>query len=392
VGALYVDRRTIGKGFSEGDLDVVVSLATLSATAIDNANLYHELDHKSHQMEVLNNLARILASTHHLEDVMSLVVQMTLEVARAERCYLMLWEQDELVCRALADLEGRTITAEAEVSETICGRVLETGEPLLLEAHTHHPEDLEQGHDRHVMCVPMVAKQRLLGLLYVDSPDGGHVFSDKDLTLLEAISHHASVAIENATLYAQLSSRASELETLVELYEEANMRASSDALTGLQNRRFFLDQIDRSFAQAKRHRRHLSLLVIDIDHFKSFNDTYGHTMGDQVLVNVSQALGLAVRLADVVARYGGEEFIVALPDTDLEGALTVAERMRESVSEVQLEDELGQLLRSITVSIGVSSLRLEDERTAELIERADRGLYEAKSRGRNQVFAEGVME
>jgi len=388
VGALYVDRRTIGTGFSEGDLDVVVSLATLSATAIDNANLYHELETKSHQMEALNNLARVLATTHLLEDVMSVAVQMTLEVARAERCYLLLWEQDELVCRAMSNRDGSSHQREAEVSEPVCARVLETGEPLLLESvPAPFAAEGEEGGMRQVMCVPLVAKQRLLGLIYVDSDLTGHLFHDRDLTLLEAISHHVSVAIENAHLYAQLSTRASELETLVELYEEANMRASSDALTGLQNRRFFLDQLDRSFAQAKRHRRHLSLLMIDIDHFKSFNDTYGHTMGDQVLVGVSQALGLAVRLADVVARYGGEEFIVALPDTDLEGAVTVAERMRESVMELSLADEIGQPLRNITISIGVSSLRLEDERTAELIERADLGLYEAKSRGRNQVHS-----
>ncbi len=388
VGALYVDRRTIGTGFSEGDLDVVVSLATLSATAIDNANLYHELETKSHQMEALNNLARVLATTHHLEDVLTMAVQLTLEVARSERCYLLLWDKEELVCRAISHKDATVTETEADVSEQVCARVMETGEPLLLESVPSNI-DVEgtEGALRQVMCVPLVAKQRLLGLLYVDAPLTGHLFHDKDLTLMEAISHHVSVAIENAHLYLQLSTRASELETLVELYEEANMRASSDALTGLQNRRFFLDQLDRSFAQAKRHRRHLSLLMIDIDHFKSFNDTYGHTMGDQVLVGVSQALGYAVRLADVVARYGGEEFIVALPDTDLEGALKVAERMRESVTELSLSDELGQPLRSISISIGVSSLRLEDERTAELIERADLGLYEAKSRGRNQVHA-----
>jgi diguanylate cyclase (GGDEF)-like protein len=125
--------------------------------------------------------------------------------------------------------------------------------------------------------------------------------------------------------------------------------------------------------------------MLDIDHFKSFNDTYGHALGDQVIQSVAHVIGLAVRLADVVARYGGEEFIVALPDTDLEGAVIVAERIRRSVAEIALTDPEGNPLRQITVSLGVSAIRLEDERIAELVERADRGLYVAKVKGRNQI-------
>jgi len=221
--------------------------------------------------------------------------------------------------------------------------------------------------------------------LYVDSQAIVHSFDDRDLKLLEAIANHASVAIENAHLYSQLARRAADLEEMVARYEEANLRASTDALTGLHNRRFFQDQLNRDFAQARRHRRHLAVIMLDIDHFKSFNDTYGHGMGDRVLTTVSTVVTQAVRLADVVARYGGEEFIVCLPDTDLEGAKVVAERIRRAVSEIVLTDAEGNALRQITVSLGVSALRLEDERIAELIERADRGLYVAKVKGRNQM-------
>ncbi len=391
VGSLYVDRQSIGNGFSEGDLDVVMSLAALTATAIENANLHHEWDDKSRKLEMLNSLSRTISTTLVMEEVLDLVVQLTLEVTTAERGFLLLWEQDRLSCRAAFKRGGERLDPEAQaISQSICQRVLDSGESLCVEdasadEHLQVQASIMALNLRTVMCVPLIAKQTVLGLLYVDSQAIVNHFTERDLELLEAIANHASVAIENAHLYTQLARRANELENLVMLYEEANLRASTDALTGLHNRRFFQDQLNRDFAQARRHRRHLSVIMLDIDHFKSFNDTFGHALGDQVLQSVSVVLGQAVRLADVVARYGGEEFIVSLPDTDFEGALIVADRIRRSVSEIELMDSDDNALRQITVSLGVSSLRLEDERIAELIERADRGLYMAKVKGRNQV-------
>lgn len=391
VGALYVDRQSIANSFSEQDLDVVMSLAALTATAIENANLHHEWDDKSRKLEMLNSLSRTISTTLVMEEVLDLVVQLTLEVTTAERGFLLLWEQDRLNCRAAFRRGGERLDPEAEtISQSICQQVLDSGQPLCVQDASSDEQLQVQAsimalNLRTVMCVPLIAKQTVLGLLYVDSQAIVNHFTERDLELLEAIANHASVAIENAHLYTQLARRANELENLVMLYEEANLRASTDALTGLHNRRFFQDQLNRDFAQARRHRRHLSVIMLDIDHFKSFNDTYGHALGDQVLQSVSVVLGQAVRLADVVARYGGEEFIVSLPDTDFEGALIVAERIRRSVSEIELTDAFDNALRQITVSLGVSSLRLEDERIAELIERADRGLYMAKVKGRNQV-------
>ncbi|MNX81335.1 Response regulator PleD [compost metagenome] len=294
-------------------------------------------------------------------------------------------------CSTAFDRLGSALDPEEEaISRSICQKVLESGQPLcvadaLSDEEFQVQESIMALSLRTVMCVPVIAKQSVLGLLYVDSQAIVNAFRAHDLEILEAIANHASVAIENAHLYSQLARRAQELEELVALYEEANLRASTDPLTGLHNRRFFQDQLNRDFAQARRHRRHLSVIMLDIDHFKSFNDTYGHALGDQVIQSVALVIGQAVRLADVVARYGGEEFIVALPDTDLEGAVIVAERIRRSVSEIELTDPEGNPLRQITVSLGVSAIRLEDERIAELIERADRGLYVAKVKGRNQI-------
>jgi len=391
VGALYVDRQTVDEAFDERDLDVVMSLAALAANAIENATLHREWQDKSRKLEMLNELSRTISTTLVMEEVLTLVVSLTLEVTQAERGFLFLWDQEVLQCRAALNRDGDVLDADAEsISQSIAQRVLQSGESIaisdaLSDEELQLQESIMALNLRTVMCVPLIAKNRILGLLYVDSQAIVHSFDDRDLKLLEAIANHASVAIENAHLYSQLARRAADLEEMVARYEEANLRASTDALTGLHNRRFFQDQLNRDFAQARRHRRHLAVIMLDIDHFKSFNDTYGHGMGDRVLTTVSTVVTQAVRLADVVARYGGEEFIVCLPDTDLEGAKVVAERIRRAVSEIVLTDAEGNALRQITVSLGVSALRLEDERIAELIERADRGLYVAKVKGRNQM-------
>lgn len=391
VGALYVDRSTDEAPFDEKDLDVVMSLASVSANAIENASMHSEWEDKSRKLEMLNGLARTITTTLVMEEVLQLVLKSTLDLTQAERGYILLWENEQLVCRSALNHLGAALTLEDDpISRSICQRVLDSAEPLCVDDALSDQEFQMQAsvmalNLRTVMCVPLLAKQTVLGVLYVDSQAIVNHFTERDLALLESIAHHAAIAIENAHLYTQLTQRANELEHLVELYEEANMRASTDPLTGLHNRRYFQDQLGRDFAQSRRHHRHLSVILLDIDHFKSFNDTFGHQLGDEVIVAVARVLEGAVRLSDLAARWGGEEFIVALPDTDLDGAVTVAERIRQSVSEIQLTDPEGNPLRQITASLGVSSLRPEDDRIAELIERADRALYVAKAGGRNQV-------
>ncbi|MBM3269658.1 MAG: diguanylate cyclase [Candidatus Sericytochromatia bacterium] len=387
VGAVYVDRQTINDEFSESDLDLVLSLAALASNAIENANLHGEWTDKSRKLAMLNDLARTITTTLVMDEVLDLVVQMTLEVTKAERGFLLLWEAERLACKSAMDKNGARL-GDQTISMSICQTVLETSQPVCV-TNAMGDEQLQLKQSimlmslKTIMAVPLLAKGTLLGVLYVDSQAIVNTFTGRDLELLEAIASHAAVAIENAQLYQQLTKRAQELQRTVQLYEEANMRAATDVLTGLYNRRYFQEELARDFAAARRHRRDLSVLMVDIDHFKSFNDTYGHHVGDAVLVAVSQVLMGAVRLADAVARYGGEEFIINLPDTDLKGAIVVAERIRKGVQELKFEEGI----RPITVSVGVASIQAQDERIAELIERADQALFSAKAKGRDRVEA-----
>lgn len=167
--------------------------------------------------------------------------------------------------------------------------------------------------------------------------------------------------------------------------EHARVRrlAIQDGLTGLYNRRHFLDVVEREWSRAQRYDTAAAMLLLDVDHFKTVNDRYGHLCGDAMLCAVADALLETLRSPDVLARFGGEEFIVFLPQTDPLGALDVAERMRQRIAQLQLPWE-GQLVK-VSISVGVAAMRPEHATLDHLIHDADVALYEAKAAGRNCV-------
>lgn len=161
-------------------------------------------------------------------------------------------------------------------------------------------------------------------------------------------------------------------------------QSRSDRLTGLPNRGYFDERVDAELSRARRYGEPVALLMLDVDHFKKFNDTYGHQMGDRVLRIVAAEVKRCVRLSDVACRYGGEEFAVILPATDVEGAKLLAERIRTRISELRIPYKDGHL--EVTCSVGLSCMSLSGARsTKQFIEEADAALYEAKKGGRNRV-------
>jgi two-component system cell cycle response regulator len=165
------------------------------------------------------------------------------------------------------------------------------------------------------------------------------------------------------------------------LNQKLQSLAVTDGLTGLHNHRAFQDYLEEQFQTAMRNKQPLAVILMDVDHFKQYNDTYGHQAGDEVLRQVAQILSAHVREGDFVARYGGEEFVIVLPRTDLESAVAVAERLREAVQSAEWR------LRPVTGSFGVACIRPDMETRQELIEAADQALYQAKKNGRNRVEA-----
>src|SRR5499426_376954 len=192
----------------------------------------------------------------------------------------------------------------------------------------------------------------------------------------------------NCTLEERLQASKQEISQLQEHLEAVRNESLTDPLTGLSNRKFFDQMLERAIAETKPNDEPLSLLLTDIDHFKKFNDTYGHLTGDQVLRLVAQAVKQNVKGQDIAARYGGEEFAIILPNIGLRQALTVADHIRRGVvSKELIKRSTGENLGRVTISVGVAMLH-KGETLQQLIERADACLYAAKRNGRNQVICE----
>ena len=199
----------------------------------------------------------------------------------------------------------------------------------------------------------------------------------------------------NERLEADVRQRTQELEIAVKKLEELALR---DGLTNLYNHRFLQEALDGELARCRRHGHPLSLLFLDVDYFKVYNDRHGHPAGDRLLRKLADVLvggresGLPVqaRRSDVVARYGGEEFVMVLPETTIEGAVVKAERIRRTVAEFPFEHRETQPGHCISVSIGVASFPAHGDEKQKLIDAADRELYRAKRGGRNRVCVAGA--
>ena len=203
--------------------------------------------------------------------------------------------------------------------------------------------------------------------------------------VMSSASTVQTLTFVNSNLALILGSMGLILMTKERADERNRQLAMHDELTGLPNRRACLDGLGRMLAQTQRNATPLTLMMIDIDHFKAINDNYGHQSGDAVLRTMSNCISDRLRMQDLAGRIGGEEFLVILPDTDLQGAKALAEHLRQSVEAADFVTDKGQPLQ-VTVSIGLHSLRTESDSTINsLISNADQAMYRAKQMGRNRV-------
>ena len=258
-----------------------------------------------------------------------------------------------------------------EMGEGISGRVAQSGRPILVPDTAADSRYLHYKGKRQVdgslLSVPMVAKGRVLGVL--DFFRGRcNAFDDHDVALLTAVAGQAALAIENARLF-----------------QEQAALALTDGLTGLLNRRALDQRLDEEIHRARRFGGELSLLMIDVDHFKEFNDKHGHLLGDHVLRQVARTLRRQLRKGDVLARFGGEEFCVVLVRTPLAEATEVAEKLRASVADRTYARMRNDRRLKITISVGAAGLQQQYATPAELLDAADSALYAAKHAGRDCV-------
>jgi len=241
-----------------------------------------------------------------------------------------------------------------------------------------HIELLERLQVRAKLIVPILQGENLWGLLVAHHCSSPRYWHPWESELLQQLATQVAIAIQQSELHQQLQIANKQLENL----------ALIDQLTQVANRRCFDRTLSEEWTRLICEQRPLSLLLCDIDYFKQYNDTYGHTAGDICLKLVAQALRQAVqRPIDVVARYGGEEFAVILPHTNSNGAVKVAQKIHKTIQDLHLPHAASSVSKSVTVSIGISTkIPTKETVTIDLIEAADRALYQAKSNGRNRFF------
>jgi len=220
-----------------------------------------------------------------------------------------------------------------------------------------------------LIAIPLIAERTIIGILYVDD-FSARDFSQRDEAILTLLGTQAAIAIEK-----------------MQLFEKAKKLAVTDGLTGLYNHRYFVKYLADEVRRAKRYAHELSVLIIDIDHFKNYNDTNGHIQGNEAIKKVTCVMKEITRTVDVLSRYGGEEFAIILPETNKHQALQTAIRICKSVEEAEVSGEEKQPLKKLTISVGVATYPEDATRASILVENADQALYQAKHEGRNRVIA-----
>ncbi|MBA2380250.1 MAG: sensor domain-containing diguanylate cyclase, partial [Blastocatellia bacterium] len=251
----------------------------------------------------------------------------------------------------------------------VAGPVLLQGSPVLVDdiakiGMASAPLDWSYKTPSFVSYPLLIGNRRIAVMNFTDKATGGS-FEKSDLDLLQAIAPQIAVAIDRTRLKDQAGQ-----------YKQLSV---TDPLTGLLNRRYMDPRLAEELKRSKRHGFPLALLLLDIDDFKSYNDTFGHPAGDSALRKVAEVLKASLRGVDVAARWGGEEFAILLPNTKTDEAFLIAERIRVEVETAEMPK------RRITVSIGIATESPEIDTSGELIQAADFALYEAKNRGRNTV-------
>ncbi|HXB23044.1 MAG TPA: GGDEF domain-containing protein [Candidatus Solibacter sp.] len=323
-------------------------------------------------INVLLRLSMLTGLQMQLDATLNLLCDMAGEIASFEKALIYFWDegQEHVQLRIVRGFKEQIVGAEGLSSGNILDFwATKHGRPLLVTRGHNIQADalLEMVEQDAALAIPLFVSNRVIGSMQLFS-GAEHHFNKEDAQLLWVLS----LVAEN------LLTREYTNEGLLRF-------AFTDYLTGLKTRGYFEQQLDLEFKRAERRRQKFAILMIDIDHFKNLNDTFGHHVGDQVLRDVASILMKDMREVDTVARYGGEEFVMILPETTEAGAVYVAQRLRKAVEQANFFAGSPQSIQHLTISIGIAVFDTDAQFKRDLIEFADAALYTAKRGGRNRL-------
>ncbi len=330
------------------------------------------------QMEnrIYIDLASTLTATLHISEVLDAIMQKVRQLLKPRNWSLLLMEPDGIHLKfeiAVGDGADGIKGSRLKVGEGIAGWVAEAGVSVLIDDVQNDPrfckrfDEMSCFTTRSIICVPMKHRGKVLGVIELINRIEEGTFSDLDMRALQTLAEFGAIAVNNATLF----------KTVQNL-------SLSDEHTSLYNVRFLYDELDRQIAVADERKGSVSLIFLDLDHFKEVNDVHGHLRGSKVLREIGLLIHGSLREGDLAIRYGGDEFVVLMPSCPKEGALAFAGRLREHVNAHHFLTEEGLGLR-ITASYGVASYPGDATGKTELIGLADAAMYRVKGATRDGI-------
>src|SRR5229473_2212390 len=370
MGALSTEREYV---FEARDLEVMQTAAGQLGVAVENARLFTEEQRRDRHLSFLNSISKMAISSEDAEQMMADIVREIQKNFRYDHIGIgiMDYATKDIEIKAEAGMTSQALGRRIAVGSGVLGKVARTGVSALVQ--NAGPGQLAGvlPQSRAVLCLPISYGETLLGVLNVESRDE-NAFAPQDVLILNTLADLLATALHNSFVFQKLQ-----------------QQSITDGLTGIKTRRFFWEALSSEWKRASRSGRPFSVVLIDLDKFKEVNDSLGHLEGDLVLARVGRLLEQKCRQSNVVARYGGDEFVILMPETGIEQAQVLAERLRLWLATDPMLEE-----HHITGSFGVASFPLHGFSMEDLIRVADAGMYVAKHAGGNQVstsdaFGEG---
>jgi diguanylate cyclase (GGDEF)-like protein len=350
--------------FEQRDLEVMKTAAGQVSVAVENARLFAEEQRRSRQLAFLNNISKMAISSQDSEQMLAEIVEEIQKTFQFDHIGIGIldYATKDIEIRAEAGTTAQALGKRIPLGVGILGRVARSGETALVQSSEQNPALGILQDSRSVLCIPVSYGETLLGVLNIESKRES-AFTPDDKLILGTLADLLATALHNSFVFQKLQ-----------------RQSITDGLTGIKTRGFFLEALQSEWKRASRSGRPFSVVLVDLDKFKEVNDSMGHLEGDLVLARVGRLLEQKCRQSNIVARYGGDEFIILMPETGMEQAQILSERLRLWMATDPTLSE-----HHITGSFGVASFPVHGFSVEDIIRLADQGMYISKHAGGNRV-------